>query len=334
MNYLRFLMAATVVAALAAPWASIPARSESQGVIAVVNDQAITDRDLAQRIALLKIMGDIPPQGMTKHQALKSLIDDQVKIAEATRLKMMPSDSEVAAYVTKISGGMKLSAGGLLSKLKSQGISEASFRRYVGALIGFNRIISSKYRGDMAATPQEIDAKMAEIKGKVNEEMSRIMADPRMKGVTVYSLMEISLPVEDNDPMLLQARAVEAAQVAQRFKGCGSAKAAAEGVFNVKIGKKFDADAAKLPQPMRAALDKVGQGRAVGPVRGKGSIQLIAFCGSRKITPPKPDFRMPTREQIERAVINDKYSGLEEKYLSTIRDKVYVEYRDQSYAQQ
>ena len=82
MNYLRFLMAATVVAALAAPWASIPARSESQGVIAVVNDQAITDRDLAQRIALLKIMGDIPPQGMTKHQALKSLIDDQVKIAE------------------------------------------------------------------------------------------------------------------------------------------------------------------------------------------------------------------------------------------------------------
>jgi hypothetical protein len=43
---------------------------------------------------------------------------------------------------------------------------------------------------------------------------------------------------------------------------------------------------------------------------------------------------MPTREQVERAVINEKYDKLEEDYLSTARDKIYVEYRDPSYAQQ
>ena len=75
-------------------------------------------------------------------------------------------------------------------------------------------------------------------------------------------------------------------------------------------------------------------GRAIGPMRGKTGIQLIAFCGVRKITPPKPNFTMPTREQVERAVINEKYDKLEEDYLSTARDKVYVEYRDPSYAQQ
>ena len=42
---------------------------------------------------------------------------------------------------------------------------------------------------------------------------------------------------------------------------------------------------------------------------------------------------MPTREQVERAVINDKFDKLEQDYLDGARDKVYVEYRDPSYAQ-
>jgi len=134
--------------------------------------------------------------------------------------------------------------------------------------------------------------------------------------------------------MLLQSRAIEAQQVLRQFKGCGNAKAAAQGVFNVKFGKKFDADASKLPKPMKAALDKAGQGRAVGPMRAKDGIQIVALCGVRKITPPKPDFTMPTREQIERLVINDKYDKLEESYLKLAREKIYVEYRNPSYARQ
>lgn len=43
---------------------------------------------------------------------------------------------------------------------------------------------------------------------------------------------------------------------------------------------------------------------------------------------------MPTREQVERMVINEKYDKLEQDYIDQIRDKVYVEYRDPSFAQQ
>ena len=146
--------------------------------------------------------------------------------------------------------------------------------------------------------------------------------------------MEIHLPVDGNDPMLMQSRAIEAAQVAQRLKSCDGLKAASEGIFDVKKGKTFEADGAKLPPQMKAALDKGGVGRAIGPMRSKDGVQLIALCGIRKITPPKPDFKMPTREQVERLVVNDKYDKLEEDYLKTLRDKVYVEYRDPAYAQQ
>jgi len=204
----------------------------------------------------------------------------------------------------------------------------------VKAGMGFNRIIQGKYQQDIKVSDAEVDAKMAEFQSKISQEQAKIMNDPRMKPVTVYSLMEINLPVEGDDAMLLQSRAIEASQVLQRLKSCSGLKAASEGIFDVKKGKTFEADANKIPPQMRTALDKVGVGRAIGPMRGKGGIQLIAFCGVRKITPPKPNFEAPTRQQVERAALNEKYDELEEQYLSTVRDKIYVEYRDPSYAQQ
>lgn len=334
MTMRRLFLAAMLAGQLGlAPLHAPAALAETQGVVAVVNDVPITELDITQRISLTKILGDAQ-NGMTRKQALKSLIDEQVKISEATKFKLLPSEGEVKDYIARVSKGMETTPEGLLGRLQKQGIGESTFRRYVSALIGFNRIISSKYRETVKVEPADVDAKFAEIKSNADAQLSKIMNDPRMRPVTVYSLLEITLPVEAEDVMLLQARAVEASQFMRKFKGCGSARAAAEGIFNVKIGKKFEADAAKLPAPMRAALDKAGQGRAVGPMRTKVGIQLVAFCGSRKIVPPKPDFKMPTREQVERALINDKYDGLEEDYLKTIRGNVYVEYRNSSYAQQ
>ncbi len=272
---LRAALVALPLLIISAPLA--PAVAETQGVIAVVNDQPITERDLTERIALLTILGDAGREPLTRKAALRSLIDEQVKITEATKFKMMPTDAEMKEQIARMSKGMDTTPDGMVAKLKKQGVSETAFRKYVSALIGFNRIISSKFRSKITVDDAEIDAKFAEIKGKMNSEVARIMKDPRMKPITVYSLMEVILPVEGNDAMLLQARAVEANQVKQRLKGCGNVRAAAEGVFNVKQGKKFEADAAKMPKAMRSALENAGTGGAIGPMRGKSGIQLLVL---------------------------------------------------------
>lgn len=313
-----------------------PCRAEGLGVIAIVNDQAVTELDAIQRISLLKTLGDEPQGGMSRKAAVQMIIDDVIKIAEAKRLGFDPAETEITAYITKLAKNMKATPEDLQSRLSKQGISEATFRKYVRAQIGFNRIIGAKYRADIKITPADIDAKLADLTQKVNTRMAEIKKDPRMKGATVYTLMEIILPVEENDAMaaqLLQARAVEATQVAKQFRGCKNAKAAASGVFNVKFSKPIEADAAKLPGPMRQALDKAGVGKTIGPMRGKGGIQLVAFCGTRKITPQMPAFQLPTREQVENMLINEKYSTFEETYMRDARKKVYVEYRDASYSQ-
>jgi peptidyl-prolyl cis-trans isomerase SurA len=73
-----------------------PDAGGAQGIVAVANDQPITERDISQRIELRKMLGDLPSGGMTRKQALQNLIDDQVKLLEAKRLMLVPSDAEIS----------------------------------------------------------------------------------------------------------------------------------------------------------------------------------------------------------------------------------------------
>jgi peptidyl-prolyl cis-trans isomerase SurA len=203
----------------------------------------------------------------------------------------------------------------------------------VAAQIAFARILNGKYKVKIKVEPAEVDKKYAEIKQDFEQRVSTIMNDPRMKAVQVYNIIEIDLPVEAaDDAMLLQARAVEAIQFMKNFKGCNTARAAASGIFNVKIGKPIDAVAAKIPKPMKRALDKVGPGKAMGPARGPKGIQVIGFCSKRTIQPPKPKYELPTRQQVEAAVSNEKYDAVEEKYLKVMRKAALIEYKDPAYA--
>ena len=135
------------------------------------------------------------------------------------------------------------------------------------------------------------------------------------------------MPVENTgDAMadqLFMARAADAAQYRKAFKSCNSARAAASGIYNVRIGKRLQADGSKLPKPLKAALDQAGTGGIIGPSRSKAGIQLIAFCGKKSLSPDKP-----TRQQIETMLTNKKYDVYEERYMRELRRNAFIEYKD------
>jgi peptidyl-prolyl cis-trans isomerase SurA len=311
------------------------AMAAGQGIVATVNDKPITTLDIDQRLTLLKILGERQTGANPRKFALRMMIDEVIKIAEAKKYKMEPSDKEISSQVERMAKSLKTDASGMDALLKKNGIEPSSLKQFIAAQISFSRILSAKYQVKFTVEPADVDKKMAEIKSGMDKQLTTIMNDPRMKPVQIYSILEIDLPVENpNDPMLLQARAVEASQYISQFKGCGSARAAASGIFNVRVGKKIDAVAAKIPGPMKQALDRVGPGKAMGPARGPKGIQVIGFCGKSTVTPPKPKYQLPTRQQVEAAVSNDKYAAIESKYMVEMRKNAYVEYKDQTYAQQ
>jgi len=315
--------------------AGIPngALAQSQGVIATVNDRPITGYDIDQRVRLMKVLGT----AASRKEALQSLIDEVIKLDAARKFKFEASEAQIQKQIERMAGGMGTDGPGLEARLKQQGISSAAIRQYIAAQIGFSRMVSSKYRVNTDVKPEDVARKRAEIERDVKKRMAELQRDPRMKPVTVYTIQQIDLPIENTgDAMaeqLMQARAIEAKQFMQRYKGCNSAKAAAEGIFNVKVGKLIEADAAKLPKQLKAALDKMGAGKALGPVRGKDGIQVIGFCGVRTLTPPKPKFEMPTDEQVANALSNEKFAESEDRFIKELRQTAYIEYKDSKYSQ-
>lgn len=318
----RILLSLAFLAMLpvAAPFAA-------QGIVVTVADKPITTFDIEQRVKLLKA---VRGQSATKKQALQSLVDDVIKSEEAKKLKAEPTEKMIDQHLERMAKNSNTTVSGLTSKFKSQGVSAAALRRYVASQLAFTRVVGSK--GDKPKVDQAaIDKKYAEIKA----DFDKIAKDPRMKPVTVYSVQEISMPVEQvSEAMamqLLQARAIEAQQFIKRYKGCKSARAAASGIFNVKIGKTIEADGSKIPKELRTALDKAGPGKIIGPARTKDGLQLIGFCGKRSVSPKMPE--MPSRQAIENSVYNEQLDAFEEGQLQELRKKYVIDYRDQTYSQ-
>ncbi len=321
--------------------ASIRPVAAEQRVIVTVNDIPVTTLDIDQRISLWKLLGR---PGSDRKKALNEVIDDIAKIEQAKKYQVEASDKEISERMSGLAKGLKTDEAGLEGKLRAQGISLAAMRQYFGAQIAFTRIVRGKYKEDFSVSKAEVDRKMAgfkaEIDGKVKQRLNEIMKDPRMKPITVYKILQVDFPIDTGGSEmtneLLQSRAIEVSQYVSRFKGCGSARAAASGIFNVKVGKMIEADGSKMPAPLKSALDKAKVGSAIGPIRGPSGLQALAFCGVRRITPQKPTMNgvvYPTRDQAENAALNDKYAQIEAKYSSKFREGLMIEYRDPSYAQ-
>jgi peptidyl-prolyl cis-trans isomerase SurA len=306
-----------------------PATAQDQKVLVTVNDLPVTSFDVTARINLWKLLGrDVSGAGMRK-QALESIIDDIAKIEEAKRVRAGATEKEMKERLAKVAANLKTDEAGLEGKLKSNGISMAAMRQYLGASIAFNRILVGKYKVKIGATEEEIDARLNKYKASMNSQLAKIKADPRMQPLTIYQIQEINFPVDSED--LLPGRAAEVGHYASRYKGCKSARSAASGIFNVQIGKTIEADSRKIPAQMKSAFNKAGAGKVIGPFRYAKGLQLWGFCGTRKISPKMPTAQLPTREQVRTVVINEKYDEPETRYGRELRKNLLIEYRDPAY---
>ncbi len=302
-------------------WPAAAANPDGHGVIVTVNDLPITDFDIDQRIKLWAAIGREVKASNLRKAALESLIDDMIKQAAAKKYNAVATDDMVDKQVARMAGGSDSDVTNLAAKLKAKGVSMSALRGLVRAQISFNRLLGALYKVKVEIDPSEVDKKFQELAN-----------DPRLKPITVYEILEITLPIEKTSDAMMQqlmmARVADAQMLRRNYKGCASARKAATGIYNVHIGSVFKADGRKLPAPLKAALDKSGPGALLGPARSPEGIQFIGYCGKSHMAPPAP-----TRQQVENMLINKKYDTYEERYMRELRRTAFVDYKDQSYAQ-
>ncbi len=309
-------------------------QAAEQRVLATVYDRPVTSRDVDYHISLLKFLGR---KNVSRQAALEAVINQIVKVETAKAERMEVKQSDLDERLSTVSKALKTDRKGLAAKLRSQGISMRTMEQYLASQVAFARLLRFKYKAeykvDQAAIDRKYEALKQDIRANIDGQVAKIMADPRMKPVTVYSLLEIKFPIDAQsglpEDQLLQSRAAEAIQYSQRFKSCKNPRGPASGIFNVQVGKKIEADASKLPPQLRKLLTSKGPNNAYGPMRAGNALQLVAFCGQRTITPPKPKFeyKYPPKEAIAGSVEAEGFDQFEKKYVADMRKNVIIEYK-------
>src|SRR5262249_40157133 len=145
------------------------------------------------------------------------------------RWKAEATGDMIDKQIDRMAKGSGTDSQGLAAKLKGKGVSMSALKNLVSAQLSFNRLLNALYKVKVEVDPSEVDKKYQEI-----------AQHPRLKPVTVYEIIEISLPVEKSSEEMAQqlfvARMADAQQYASQFKSCAGARKAASGIYNVKIG--------------------------------------------------------------------------------------------------
>ncbi len=296
-------------------------------VLVVVNDLPITDYDVRQRMKLDRILGvRYSSRAVARKRALQSLIDTAVLEGEARRQGLQLEETRVEAAIQRMARGM----GGmdkLRATLRRNGLSMDFLRAYVRGQMIFQILAAKK---GQKFTPGKVSD--AEVEQRLKKMIKANAA--RVKPFTVWRLRQINLPLGDVAPVMrdqvLLARAVEARQIMQRYRGCATARKAASGIFNVNVSRVIEADPRKLPPQLKKAMRKAGAKGLVGPIRTPQGVQLLAFCGTRTIKPkvvvPK-DMKNKLRQQIRAALRQEKMGRQIEAFMQQFRDKAVIEWR-------
>ncbi len=152
---------------------------------------------------------------------------------------------------------------------------------------------------------QNVDTDIKVDQAKVDAKVREIMSDPRMKPVTVVSVQQVDLPVEGSagamQQQLMYARAVEAQQIMQRYKGCRPARRARTFSTSRSAGPSRPISTG-CPRSLRKALLEAGTRKLIGPIPGPTGVRLFANCGTRKISPPRAGPAADRGSRAQRAV--------------------------------
>ena len=158
----------------------IPSLASAQGtrVLARVNDDAITDFDLNQRVLFaIRTTGlqDSPDlrQRMAA-QILRQMIDEKLQIQDAKKLGLKPTDGEVQQRVGDIERAAGMGRGQFKQYIQSAGVSVEIALQQIEAQIAWNKIIRRKVRPQVDVSEAEIDDALNRARQNVGKTESRV----------------------------------------------------------------------------------------------------------------------------------------------------------------
>ena len=241
-------------------------------IVAVVNDEAITARELEERARyamkqLAQQGTPLPPQAVVERQILDRMIVDRVQVQFAKETGLRVDDAELERAISRIAEQNKISLSTLRATLEKDGVPYAKFREDIRHEIVMSRLREREVDNKIVITESEIDALLA---ASLNEEMRSDEVD----------LSHILVVVPENaSPEQLQARRARAEEaLAQLNKGADFRQVAAafsEAPDALQGGAMGWRAGERLPTIFYDALKTMKPGQISGILRSPNGFHVL-----------------------------------------------------------
>jgi len=291
-------------------------------IVAVVNSEVITSREVAARVkAVTQQLGQqgtpLPPEDVLQKQVLERMIMDRLQLQLAKETALRVDDLQLDRTVARVAEGNKMSLTEFRRALERDGIPFDKFREEIRNEITLGRL-----------REREVDARIAVTDNEIDYYLSQQGAS--QTSATDYNLAHILLRLpEQASPEQVQRQRARGEQVLQQLR---------EGADFAKLAVSFsDAPDAlqggamgwrsrdRLPELFAQALDAMKPGE-VSPImrspagyhvvkllerRGGGAAALVEQTHARHIL-------VKTSELVSEADARRKLSNLRERIVNGV----------------
>lgn len=289
-------------------------QSDASRIVAIVNDEPITSRDVAERVRLSIVSTGLPDTAEVQRrlapQVLRGLIDERLQVQEARRLRLAVSEAEIDRAFASVAERNRLDPEGLARTLRGLGVDPATFRQQIAAQIAWGKLVERELRPRVTVGREQIELAMAALQGAEEEVL----------------LSEILLPVysrEQEAEVLAEAVGIVQSiradtDFAALARQISAAPSAAEGgdLGWVRLGS--------LRPELRAALEGVEKGRVAPPVRGPQGVLIVLVRDRRAGTPVDPAAR---EAEVRRRLEAEQLQRLADRRLRELRRRAFIDIR-------
>lgn len=284
--------------------------AQAQNVAVFVNGEPITQLDIDQRSKLLEASSPTH-KAPTRQEVLDELIDEKLKVREAKRWGIDPSNSDVDAAFTAAAQRFHQSTEQFVQTLTKAGVTPQTFRARLRADLVWQPLVRGRYQSSLEIYDQDI---LAEMLNKKSEDDSATGYD--------YTLRPILFIVPPGSAAsVFEDRKKEAEGLRNRFRSCDDGLPFTRALRDVAVRDQIIRSSADVPPDLRKGLDDVPVGQLTAPEITTLGVEMFAVCAK---DPSKAD-NSAGKKQAKETLFNQKFEQQSKRYLQELRRQALIE---------
>jgi peptidyl-prolyl cis-trans isomerase SurA len=276
----------------------------------MVNGEPVTEYDIDQRSKLDFISTH---KQASRQDVLNELIDEKVKIKEAKKFGVDPTDSDIDQSYGEMGSRMHITADQLTKSLESQGIRPDTLKTRLRSELVWGSLVRGRFKERLQVGEKDVVTAVKAEGGDVQQ-----------TDAFEYTMRPVVLIVPRGSPSAAtEVRQKEAEALRSRVQTCDEANSYFKTMQNAVIRDAVVKTSADIPANLRKVLDDTPIGHLTPPEVTKDGIQMVALCGRKATT-----IDTPKKQEIRNKMFAQKYEAQSKSYLQEVRKAAMIEYRD------